>query len=751
MRRTLWIFSAPVVAGGLAWAVNAADNQGLLQPRTAQTQPGKIFYFSRGGKTTTPPADATEDGTQPDADDSDAADQPSAPQRYVRNKAADSTAASPPVKNFYQDLFSETGTPAKDKSAPPASARRSAKPAAIKTDKVAANEECGVADSTHEDVPLPPASGKVKLASGTDDDGAVRRADYKSRDASTKRKVQQISGQAATSKERQALIAESDSAPSTDDEADTAAAPAPTPKPTKPAKAGATKTTRTNSANKSAESTVATKSRAAAKPAPRTSAIQTASADDSRDATTSAVQQAVATSGDAADVPLVSLRWTKNEEVNVGQECKCGLIVKNTGRLAAKDIVVEAYFPRSVRLVDAEPFPNDTKDHLIWIFANLDPGQEKTVQITLIPAKRGDLETSATVRFTGVASGLLKVEEPQLSLSIAGPREAMVGESLTQVITVSNPGTGIVHDVVVHAKVPAGLEHPRGKVVEIGVGSLGPGESRELRVPLAAVGGGDSVLLVEARGSSNLVQRAQAAIKIAAPKLAVEVAGPGLRYVGRNAQYLISVANDGVAATDNVRIVHLVPEGFEFVKADKGGKLETSTGSVNWFIGRVEAGQSMQVAVELKAKQIGEFLHHVQAFGENGTMAAAKTTTKVDGSASISFEVADLDDPVEVGTQTGYEICIRNDGSKAAQNLKITCDLPKGAELIDTKGPTEHFVEKGALHFKPVAELAAGSKITYLIRVNGKVAGNLRLRAKLTSNASTDPLVVEEMTKFYAD
>ena len=55
------------------------------------------------------------------------------------------------------------------------------------------------------------------------------------------------------------------------------------------------------------------------------------------------------------------------------------------------------------------------------------------------------------------------------------------------------------------------------------------------------------------------------------------------------------------------------------------------------------------------------------------------------------------------------------------------------------------------LHFKPISEIAAGSKMTYLIRVNGRVAGNLRMRAKLTSNASSEPLVVEEMTKFYAD
>jgi uncharacterized repeat protein (TIGR01451 family) len=404
-----------------------------------------------------------------------------------------------------------------------------------------------------------------------------------------------------------------------------------------------------------------------------------------------------------------------------------------------------------VRLIDAEPFPTDSKDHLVWVFEHLAPGQEKLIEISMIPGRRGDLATSATVRFTGVASTVLTVEEPQLSVAVGGADEVMVGDSLTQIITVSNPGTGIAHDVVVNVKIPDGLEHPRGKSIEMGIGSLGPNETRELRLPLSAVTGGEAVIVVEARGSSNLLQQAKSLVKIAAPKLSVEVAGPGLRYIGRHAQYAITVTNDGVAGTDNVRVVELIPEGFEFVKADKNGKYDASNGSVSWFVGHLEAGRSVQVGIELAAKQIGEYLHHVQASGENGTIATCKLATRVDGTAAVVMEVADLDDPVEVGTQTAYEIRIRNDGSQAAHNLRIACELPAGVELIDTKGPTDPILEKGVLLFKPIGELDAGAKTTYLIRVNGKVAGNLRMRAKLTSNASTEPVIVEEMTKFYAD
>lgn len=364
--------------------------------------------------------------------------------------------------------------------------------------------------------------------------------------------------------------------------------------------------------------------------------------------------------------------------------------------------------------------------------------------------RRGELTPSATVRFTGVASTVLQVEEPQISLAIDGPKDVSVGESATQTIVVSNPGSGVAHDVVVHAMIPDGLEYARGKNVELWIGSLGPGDVREVRLPLSAVTGGHAMLKVEARGS-NLVQRAQAEIQVAAPRLKVEIAGPGLRYVGRHAQYTLTVTNEGVAATDNVRIVHLVPEGFEFIKADRGGRYDAATTSVSWFLGRVEAGQSLQVAVDLNAKQIGEHQHHVQVSGESGSVATAKIDTKVDGASAVVMEVRDLDDPVEVESQTAYEITIRNEGTKAAQNLRLACELPQGVELLDTDGPSEHVVEKGMLLFRPVADLAAGAKISYLVKVQGKMAGNLRLRAKLTSNSSAEPLIVEELTKFYAD
>jgi uncharacterized repeat protein (TIGR01451 family) len=457
-------------------------------------------------------------------------------------------------------------------------------------------------------------------------------------------------------------------------------------------------------------------------------------------------------SGNTSDVtPTIGLRWSQFDDVNVRQECKCGLLVKNTSKHPAKAVVVEAFFPRWVRLVDAVPSPTEGQDHLMWTFEQLNPGEEQAIEITMVPARRGELEANATVRFTGAASTVFRVDEPQLGLAISGQRAVPIGESLTQVITVSNSGTGVARDVVVIARIPEGLKHARGNVIELGIGSLEAGESRELRLPLAAVSGGESEIDFEAHASGNLSQTASVTVKIAAPKLGIETRGPGIRYVGRHAAYLSTVTNNGEAAADNVRIVHVIPAGFDFQNANKGGKYDAATRSINWFVGRIETGKSVQVGCELNSKQPGEFEHRIQVTAEACTAASSLATTRIEGSSRVTMEVSGSDDPVEVGAEAAYEIRVRNEGTKAAQAVKIVCELPVGVEFIDTAGPTKHVIEKGQVRFQPLNELEAGATATYVMRVTCKQAGNMRMRAKLTSSASPEPVIVEEVTKFYAD
>jgi len=450
--------------------------------------------------------------------------------------------------------------------------------------------------------------------------------------------------------------------------------------------------------------------------------------------------------------PQVTIEWVKKGDLNVGQECQLELHVKNSGSVVASQVAVDGSFPSTVRLTSAEPKPTVNGDKATWSFESLAPGAEHKIAIKLIPSRRGDLGATAQVRFTGTASAAFRIEEPLLKVAVKGPSEVMLGDPASQMILVSNPGTGTVHDVKVEARLSDGLEHgSRGERLVMEVGSIGPGETRTVRLGLAAIKGGNQTISVAATSSSEAGATTSAQLNVVAPSLKIAVDGPALRYKGRNAKYNLTVTNDGSVPNNNIRVSHVVADGFKFVSADHNGKFDVATKSVQWFVGRLEPGQTTQVSCELSAVALGDFSHTVSVLSDSGIRAEAKAQTRVDGIASLTMELVDLDDPVEIGAETAYEVRVKNEGSKAATRVSIACELPPEMELKNYKAPVDAIVEGRQILFKSLEQIAPGSEVVYRIHVKGVQEGNHRMRVRMTGASLQEPVVREEATKVYAD
>ncbi len=449
----------------------------------------------------------------------------------------------------------------------------------------------------------------------------------------------------------------------------------------------------------------------------------------------------------------ISLEWVKKSEFNVGQECAVELVVKNTGSSVVEQVAVDAYFQSPVRLTSAKPQPAESRDHLTWSYDTLPPGAEQRIAMKLVPGRRGDLGLKAQVRLTGSAAATFRVEEPQLKVALKGPTEVMLGDSASQLVLVSNPGTGPAQDVRIAAKVSSGLEHARGEqeVIEMEIGTIMPGESRTVRLPLMGVKGGEQSVSITANSSADVSNEASATIRVISPSLTIAADGPALRYKGRNAKFTAKVINDGSVANNNVRVVQMVGEGFEFVSADHGGKYDPAQRTVSWFLGRLEPDQAIDITCELTAVELGDFTQKILVSSDGGARAETSIGTQIDGVASLTMEIVDLDDPVEVGVETAYEIRVRNNGTKVATNVKVHCELPSGVQLLMAKGPTDAMAEGRSLAFKPLGQLAPGQESIFRVQVKGLQDGNHRVKARVTSDSLTDPLVQEQPTKFYSD
>ncbi len=157
------------------------------------------------------------------------------------------------------------------------------------------------------------------------------------------------------------------------------------------------------------------------------------------------------------------------------------------------------------------------------------------------------------------------------------------------------------------------------------------------------------------------------------------------------------------------------------------------------------------MSVTLEAVKLGDFEHQVSAITDQGARSEDRVPTKVEGIASLALEVQDINDPVEIGVETAYEVRVKNQGTKYAQNVAVACELPDGVELVDVKAPCAHNLQGRVVVFQSLPQLDADKTATYRIIVRGTADGYQRFRARLASDSIQEPLLVEELTKFYGE
>jgi uncharacterized repeat protein (TIGR01451 family) len=121
----------------------------------------------------------------------------------------------------------------------------------------------------------------------------------------------------------------------------------------------------------------------------------------------------------------------------------------------------------------------------------------------------------------------------------------------------------------------------------------------------------------------------------------------------------------------------------------------------------------------------------------------------VEGLAAILLEVVDIQDPIEVGTNSTYVISVTNQGSAADTNINIVATLPDALEYVTSEGPTEAMVNGNVVAFTPLAHLTAKETATYRVEVKGIKTGDIRFHVELNSGQMTSPVMETESTTIY--
>lgn len=443
--------------------------------------------------------------------------------------------------------------------------------------------------------------------------------------------------------------------------------------------------------------------------------------------------------------PTVTLRWQHQGDFNVGQECRCDLLVENTGSASVRNVVAEAVLPDGLEVISAVPAPMASGGSATWSFGELKPGQGKKIELVVIPRRQGNVEMTAFVRMTGASSTSFTVQEPSVALKLEGPASIEVGQLVNYTVNVTNPGTGMARNVMIQAVVPDGLEHKRGKMLTIDIGTLNPGESRRARLSLTGTQGGDQKLAVRVVADGGLTDQTIETVAVAEPQLNIGVRGPAQCVASQPNNYEVIVVNEGKVDSNNVRAKYRVPNGFDFVSADRGGKFDAQENTIDWFVGTLEPGQLKHFNVSLRPSDSGEFKHQVGVISEHGKMTMAEHLSKVQGHAKLALTLASNTQRASAaGGEASFEIRIQNVGNTLAEGVGVSCEVPPGLELVDISGPSEYLTDSGVIIFRALPSLQAGESAAFIVRTKCNRPGQHVARVRVASKSISKALIDEE-------
>ena len=448
--------------------------------------------------------------------------------------------------------------------------------------------------------------------------------------------------------------------------------------------------------------------------------------------------------------PHLTLQKEMPEEVVIDQPATLKTVIQNVGQSVARNVTIIDRIPQGTRLLstipEADVLPNG---ELRWSVGNLDPNVQLVVEMRVLPVREGEIGSVATVNYSGEVSGRIAVTRPMLKVEVRAPAEVKLGEIANIEIIVSNPGTATVTNVVLEERVPDGLFHRDGRVIQNrGITTLRPKESKKLTLPLLCVGAGNLVNHVVVTADGNLMVEERTTIRALAPVLELEIVGARSRFLERTSDYRLIVANKGNSSAHNVALELALPSAVQFVSTNQSGVYDAATHSVHWALEELPAQEAGEIELIVMPIQKGEHSLRFTGTGENNLRAESVLPVTIDGIAAITFDIAGDSNLVEVGKDVIYEIRVSNRGTRAAENVRVRATLPEGMTFVRAEGGRFQ-ANGGIIQFESIPLLEPRSENLYRLSARSQIEGDHRINVQVISDDLRSPITKEESTRVF--
>lgn len=379
----------------------------------------------------------------------------------------------------------------------------------------------------------------------------------------------------------------------------------------------------------------------------------------------------------------------------------------------------------------------------------LNPGESRAVTFQGIGRSEGTLQRCLTVDYRPAWCATVQVVKPNLAIAqrLTQPR-GYICDDFAVHYRVTNPGSGATEPVHLRVQLPDGLVTAEGAAAaDVELGPIGPGESVEKQIALAAARPGEFEIYAVAETADLQVESQRATLFIAQPEIALRADGPKQAYLNRPVNYTVSLRNTGDVAAHNAAVKIALPDGARNVVATNQA-YDPAEGVVQ--IGSLDPGDTYQLTVSYDAADKGEMEAHFAARAYCAEEQETTLATTIRGIPAVQLEMIDMADPFAVGEMSAYEVRVKNEGSAPDLGIQLTGKLPETLEFVSGGGATDVAGDGRSINFGKLDQLAPGETAVWRLRVRGDQPGKSNFTVELTTDTNRRPVIEQEPTTIIA-
>ena len=445
----------------------------------------------------------------------------------------------------------------------------------------------------------------------------------------------------------------------------------------------------------------------------------------------------------------VLLHQVTPAEVTRGSDFPFSYHVTNLTESTLQNVTVSLNSKNNLEIASSNPSGASSDGGMLWALGELGPKETRVIDLTGSASEVGIASDCISVSYNNFLCSTVKVVEPALALTKSATPRVLACEEIALRYTVRNTGTGVATDVEVNDTLPRGLEMPNGsRDVVIPVGDLAAGESKtfEVKAMASRTGTFESPASATAGGGTEADARATETI-VVAPELELTSECRDTQFLGRDMTYSYTLENTGDGEARGTTATAMIPSGTSFVGASSGGRQQGNR--VVWDFDTLAPGGTRDFSITVLADEAGGFESTAMADAECADAVERACSTEVEGIPAILLEVIDESDPVEVGSQTVYEIRVSNQGSAPDSEIRIVADLPDQQRFVSAAGPTSANARGQTVTFDPIPTLNVGDVAVWRVTIRADAPGDVRFRVELNSDRLTSPVNETEATNLY--